>query len=890
MASSLRLSTSFSKSTFFVLDGSLTQEMAERCDKAQSKLAHQGVVSAGRILLPSDPLFSDNTLPKRFEDSPEAYLTFFTERQVLLHDYAEALTQLLDMISSDDEKLVQKREAIQGSIKRVKQELAVIGNLIYVCDNAAILEANKQELDTVLKAHQSRETQLQKIVAPNHKIEGEPLIEANAQLAAWLNGLQQHLADFNQQRYMLYVETLRAHNTDIVALKNALPSLENDIAEAARQVFIAYPSKNKAELTAALEAAKRQPTHADRQTLGSDKTVDEYLELVTARQEKYERLRTLNKTFRLTLLQLQQEERCAREVAGYPDDYSWVEWAKQRAGVSVSKAARPHPFQLVLEHQLAQQGMTSIADAYKHLGEAVAGMNVEKLKMMSGSLHAWALSHPWEARQLAGNLQHVYDIVTRDGAKTFGAAVTDMVLGGWERGTVENIAQDMLQGKHDELAGMMEFAPMPAELIALLDLAGYLPYVANVVQAERGKNLAGLVGDALSSVFKQIPGVGSVLSKVFTAGLGIIQTKAEIKFAQGVGKRHDLEVTVNALFKGLKSANADPAAFCKEVASYALKRELLLQAGTVATDIREVGKIGVLQRRREEMALWWKHLTGTGKAGMALVIGAPVLIGAGAVAVSAVTALIGVSVTLLSIAMMGLAMPRVLGLLAKGNLFGLYTIQNRVYQEMNNTRLQKAITKLRHDIRAEQQKLAKKRNDLIVEKQAELPPSVDIKVKRADAQQDIAALVDNVLGYQGDATVQLDADLLATLTKEYGDLTRVSDQKRKEALDTLSQGIVAQFDAQISALDKQFAQKQASLVEQTMNQQNAYMEGVEYTVVQRSVNPIDENTKRDRVRYQVHETATILNKAVLKEMADRGLLDNEILAAGTAGLAKPFMN
>ena len=533
-----------------------------------------------------------------------------------------------------------------------------------------------------------------------------------------------------------------------------------------------------------------------------------YTELFTG-----SKIADLGDRFRLNLLELQKEEQLAKQGVGYPDNYNWSDWLAQRAGEKVSREARPQPFQLVLEHQLAMNGMESIADAYKALGKAVVGGDVSALGVTPGNLHAWAKAHPWEARELAGNLQHTYNIMTSPKANSFGGAVVDMVKHGWERGTAENIAKDMLMGTRDELAGVTELTPMPAAMIALLDFAGWAPYIANGVSAAQGDNLAGRIGNLL--------GFGPVVN----VALGIVQTKVEKEIAGAVVQHRDFEVAANAVLKGMAAAGGDPVKFCKEAAGYALQRQALQEVGTIHCDIKEGGKMGAVARFREEMGLWWKHSNTWGKVRL-VAAAAMAPIAMGALVTAAALAVVGTGG-------LGLLVVPLLGLLGAGSgalitrsmwnflatPFGLGHVKAEVRKEMNNKRLTGEIDRLRETIQKRAQKDQSALKNQPIQGIGKISGD-EMAMLRIDAQQ---VALQKVL----DQALVLSPALLEEVTAKFGNLEDLEGEALRQAMEYVSDKLNDQMEKAAASEGKRLAEARNkdnnALIEKAVGEKNDYI-------------------------------------------------------------------
>ncbi len=381
-------------------------------------------------------------------------------------------------------------------------------------------------------------------------------------------------------------------------------------------------TSEKIRLEAALE--KKPGNKVNQQDLVSVKAK---LETISEEQAK------LDAGYRALLLKMQDFDKKAQQNEGYLGEektwsallssQSWTDWTKQNiSGFGMgSEDRRPTISEFVLRRNLAKNGLESMGEAYGKLMGSFkdAGIEIGKdggmstitdtlrdpKKLLSGlgAIHDWMRDNPREAEMLGGNLQHAYEILKKGGA-ALPQQIQDMVSTAWNTGSTRNMIKDALSGKREAIAGIKDFKTMPPEMIALLDLAGYAPYVAGAAKGAGGESLGGNLGKAIAN---SLPG-GPLVA--YTAGAigGLLQTKAEQKMSDAVAQNRDLEVGVNAVLKGLATEGSIQDKL-KDVGKSVLERQLLQDAGTVGTDLHEGGIKNAIKRYGEGLKEWWNKST-----------------------------------------------------------------------------------------------------------------------------------------------------------------------------------------------------------------------------------------------------------------------------------------
>ncbi|MFW7522879.1 type III secretion system effector BopA family protein [Vibrio ostreicida] len=258
--------------------------------------------------------------------------------------------------------------------------------------------------------------------------------------------------------------------------------------------------------------------------------VKDYQGLTTVIDQVKSQIKTLDKDYERSMLQLTQFDRQVMKDGGYPDVSgnsmeAWSAWMKQNVAGSWSEDHRPDISSLILERQMAKNGISGYAEAYQALYQTLSshsegldsGDSAGVMKAL-GDLHNWAMAHPIESQALAGNLTHAYQIVAGNSG-WFGADLATAAKTVWKTSTVENQVKDILQGRREFLPTEKSMT-MSAEMIALLHLAQCAPYVAGAVKGAAG---GGLVANAAGTLAGAVvPGGGYTSRRYGSDGWGVI--------------------------------------------------------------------------------------------------------------------------------------------------------------------------------------------------------------------------------------------------------------------------------------------------------------------------------------------------------------------------------
>ena len=354
-----------------------------------------------------------------------------------------------------------------------------------------------------------------------------------------------------------------------------------------------------------------------------------------------------------------------------------------------------------------------------------------------------------------------------------------------------------------------------------------------------------------------------ILGKGLQIALGVVQTKVEKEIAGAVVEHRDFEVAANAILKGLAASGGDPVTFCKEVAKYTLQRQALQEIGTVHLDIKEVGAKGAVKRFRKEMGLWWKNAKSTSAKVrlVAAAVAAPVAVGALAVTGALVVLGTGpVGIILAGLfgllgASGGTLLTRSMWNFLTGAL-GLGSIKEEVRKEMNNSRLQEAISNLRKEIlqkekdKFSQKTEAKKIGDISVE---------NVKEMRFEAHNDKLKVINQGFDYaEGQALMEQAglADInLADLKGK--DLEDAMEKLSKQINDNIKNAC----NEQNKVLDAQRENSKEILVKNTLDQKNEYTETLQMI----------KNGNTEGTHGFVSDTLDAITESVKKQMTDEGI-------------------
>ncbi|MCL1128007.1 hypothetical protein [Shewanella surugensis] len=251
-----------------------------------------------------------------------------------------------------------------------------------------------------------------------------------------------------------------------------------------------------------------------------------------------QKIKTLDDEYHFISLSLKRFDIQARKQGGYPEEggYSsleaWSSWTTQNTKLPLTSNYRPSLQELLFERQLAGNNMSSIFEAYSALFYTCAGADTtelseetsvsrsQKIWAALNGLDQWLLSHPIEAIELAGNVEHAYALIMQK-PETFGEQLVESVKTTWKRGSVESQIHDILLGEREEIPSRAS-TKMTAEMIALLNIAQMAPYVIGGIKGARGQGALARAGMAVTSVF-----ASPVLSPVIGFIGGLLEVKVQ---------------------------------------------------------------------------------------------------------------------------------------------------------------------------------------------------------------------------------------------------------------------------------------------------------------------------------------------------------------------------
>ncbi|WP_299007012.1 hypothetical protein [uncultured Shewanella sp.] len=613
------------------------------------------------------------------------------------------------------------------------------------------LDMMQQKVDVLIE-HQAA---LQNFVSALNKSENKPELIAlfDKKLREVTNELAQHklfLNVVNEVKLSQDVKGLGANNVErLRGLNTVLSNMKQEVSQTKRDMNLKLyhqhlpllRKNNKAllehtprlrELTleraAFVKTLEKQYTNIAKEAIENSLSGDSNLKPRLSGQEE-QKLLQLNKDINDINLQVKsldieytagllELKRTYMEVVkhgGFPEDgeymstRAWASWAKQNIAGSWSEDYRPSFQELVLERQLAKNGMESISEALVQLaktmtlqGEApLPGQDVVNSGLTESlqGLYTWAQSHPNESIELSANLAHAYSIVASGGA-SFGAQLADMANNVWMKATVENQVKDLLTGDREILPSTEQLAMTP-EMIGLLYLASLAPQAAGAFKGAMGTTALA------SAALMAVPGLGQVGSLALGGLAGAMQASVENKLADKVANNREREVMIGGVMTFFKAPGTMTQRM-EAMKTYMASRETMVQMGTRINDIKEVGVKGTVERFVTDVKNWWSFSTPQAK-----VLAVATALVTGGIAASAVASAVlltmgtgGLPIAIASIAGLAAAMsgPFVSGVLIKyaatldflGSYgFGLEETARQVKHQMTRMRIDEALDNLK---------------------------------------------------------------------------------------------------------------------------------------------------------------------------------------------------
>ncbi|WP_298773266.1 type III secretion system effector BopA family protein [uncultured Shewanella sp.] len=548
-------------------------EAAHQFLTIEQHLENQASKMALSIALESNQGVTETALIKRFKQDPSQYITDLETLVKLNTQYIQHLEHLITQLPKDDlfTKVLQQK----------------------VTDMEAIAQFNKQLLTSMVSTNIALSQEIPVIRALKRtKAINQAIVQSST-------ALKRTKAQANQAKYIEFTTKLKNKNNQLRAILTMKAKLDpkNPKDQQAIAIFDEGIQKNKLE-------------------------------------------------YHKILLELKQFDTQAPKLGSYPHqgDYNsldaWQSWAGQTFAGELSPNYQATMQELILERQLANNNMSSITEAYSHLYQQYSGgalesienlaipetkEMVERVKTAVADLHAWAMNHPIEARELAGDLTQVYNIISSSPG-TFGTDFAKFVKTSWQIGTVENQVTDVLLGKRALIPSEAGLEMTP-EMIALLHMARIAPYVAGGAQGASGQGLGAHLLTGVAGHF--IPG-----GKLLTGAIGgIMEVKAQKLAAQKVVEHRDTEVMVNALLTAIQGTDGlGLKARTARMSTYMAQRNAVQSLGTVNRDVFEVGAKGTATRFVTDMTNWWQFSSTKAKVAT-LAITATSIVGMSAAAV-----------------------------------------------------------------------------------------------------------------------------------------------------------------------------------------------------------------------------------------------------------------
>lgn len=658
--------------------------------KDQLKI-HQAAFNAQHIAnTANDGLHKHINLLEAFEKAPIRYRQHFEERTQYLIEYKKALLLLIEALPPSSALA----KPFQTRLAQTSTEIILLTEVLNKNTPLTAIENEMVRLEKIAVAHNKRQIAL-------------------SQLETQENIARQTKSQFNLSIYQLRCKLLELNIEETRNLCQELKK-ETPISETALlHEFSAYFENQSPHLS-----DKEKILFLVENTSIQAPSLQSYRHYVQQTTNNTKKLERLQQEFRIGLLALQKEERCAQKNGGYPSQLNWSDWLKAKLPGKWSEQHRQTPQQLVLAQQLALHGK-NLLDAFKDLAQALKTLNLnldftqdldlmlkefrqrnneplQALGLTPSQLFAWSKDYPTELQQLATNLNHLVNLLTRPTLGTVGLEAATVVKDAFERATLENTVKEMLLGYREDIPGIIEPRPLPTPLIALLYAAEYAPYGLGAINAANGNNLASYTGDILGKIIP-IPGA----SGLFKVLAGVTQVQIEKDLTAQLSKRREMEVTINALLMGLNSYGGISERI-KAIATYKSYRDIIKEGATTYRDIFETKPRGFFSRIKKQLSLWWKHTTPRQKITLiASAIITPIVTGAASAAIIALKA------GTLGLTSLGIAAGiGVLGgtpvLIAIWSFFskrfGLTEVRKKVAEEITDDRIEKTLNQLRNSL------------------------------------------------------------------------------------------------------------------------------------------------------------------------------------------------
>ncbi|MES2503784.1 MAG: hypothetical protein V4534_02785 [Myxococcota bacterium] len=284
---------------------------------------------------------------------------------------------------------------------------------------------------------------------------------------------------------------------------------------------------------------------------------------------------------------------------------SSVRYLKNKATFAFQKSTMQLDFsRLEREHQLSLNGM-DINEARKRLATRLNGQDIFSalnlrngasaplvIKQLLEKLYSWAKEHPREAIFLSGDLQQLYDQIQGTG-----------IIGSiWSRSDMETQVREMLIGDRTILeASQHTVAPMPPELIALLDLLSMAPEGVNVTTALMGQNPVANTISAITTVV-----TGSWIPGLIAAGaVGYYTSTIKRAAASTLNEYTDNQIAISALINGI-TFEGDYGAKLETALNTVANRQFTTSIGSFYSDFKEGGLQKAMLNMRRKFSHWWE--------------------------------------------------------------------------------------------------------------------------------------------------------------------------------------------------------------------------------------------------------------------------------------------
>ncbi|MFS1537767.1 MAG: type III secretion system effector BopA family protein [Candidatus Phlomobacter fragariae] len=590
-------------------------------------------------------------LPSRLMASPERYLPFLIDKVVTLTDYHAALQSLTQRLN-----VGKVRSRFEKELKQISEQMQHLRLL--------------QEATTVWQSVKQQYEQQDHYVDQLKKLQDITI---------------QQVRELNKQGYLAFLPQLRKFDSAIYDL-----SLQEEIL-----------NEELSMLAAHLDDCFGDESWQKTDGLEADSEVKEYLSKESELQDIEQAIAALDEEYQAALLLLVRFDRQVNKMGGYPEgDYysvqAWRHWVVQNItgdwGGWLGEY-RPDLRTLILQHQLAKNGMQTLMEAYQALlrvlnpSRFVEALNTDKYQGISvafSSFHRWVMAHPMESQALAKDITHAYKIISANSG-LFGADLAAAVSSVWQTVTVENQVKDIVLGTR-ELLPLQPSYSMTPEMIALLHFTHLLPYLAGSI---KGSVQSGLVSS-----------LATLLDASWATNMigGFIQTWVEQKIALTVSAHRNTEVMVNALMLGIREQGSFQQR-ATSVVSRMMKRQLLQDIATLGRDCFETNKVGTLRRWWQDTTNFWRQIDIKAKLFSVTAIAGTAAISA-TIAVAAVIFTVGTGGVGLAVLGIGALIAVILGgylgysglsLLKNSDFLGLRQAYEYAQGKMTEQRIQEAL-------------------------------------------------------------------------------------------------------------------------------------------------------------------------------------------------------